>query len=216
MPFRSGSSGYRKFLDGVSHLSRPVPRTCAGGPKTENPLLIGCCDSRVSPEVIFDARPVEISSVRKTSQILLRLRAKRRSACTSAALEFAVMGLRVEHIVVMGHAGCGGVRAFAENEGDPYTRPAFTRDFIGKWVKLLAPAYERAGPVPQDSRNAVSESFSKSWRWIGQAVAGKPAHLPCVKTLEERGDFRCMARISVSWTVCCACGPETGRFDRVS
>ena len=59
---------------------------------------------------------------------------------TSAALEFAVMGLRVEHIVVMGHAQCGGVRAWVESEADPYLRPLSPGDFIGAWMKLIEPA----------------------------------------------------------------------------
>jgi carbonic anhydrase len=53
----------------------------------------------------------------------------------SAALEFAVGALRVTHIVVLGHAQCGGVKAFAED-----TEPLSTGDFIGNWMKLMAPA----------------------------------------------------------------------------
>jgi carbonic anhydrase len=58
----------------------------------------------------------------------------------SAALEFAVGALRVKHIVVLGHAGCGGVRAFAGN-----SPPLSPGDFIGKWMSLIAPAAERLG-----------------------------------------------------------------------
>jgi carbonic anhydrase len=59
----------------------------------------------------------------------------------SAALEFAVGALRVKHIVVLGHALCGGVRAFAEESA-----PLSPGDFIGKWMSLIAPAAERLGP----------------------------------------------------------------------
>ena len=50
----------------------------------------------------------------------------------SAALEYGVAVLRVKHLVVLGHARCGGIQAFASN--------APTGDFIGKWISLLAPA----------------------------------------------------------------------------
>jgi carbonic anhydrase len=59
----------------------------------------------------------------------------------SAALEFGVMALKVRHIVVLGHAQCGGVRAFAED-----AEPLTPGDFIGNWMKLMAPAAEKIGP----------------------------------------------------------------------
>ncbi len=59
----------------------------------------------------------------------------------SAALEFAVQALKVKHIVVLGHAQCGGIRAFVE-EGTPLS----PGDFIGHWMELIAPAAAEVGP----------------------------------------------------------------------
>ena len=59
----------------------------------------------------------------------------------SAALEFAVQALKVKHIVVLGHAQCGGIRAFAEQAA-----PLSPGDFIGHWMALIAPAAEALGP----------------------------------------------------------------------
>ena len=59
----------------------------------------------------------------------------------SAALEFGVAALKVKHIVVLGHAHCGGVKAFAEK-----SEPLSPGDFIGNWMRLMAPAAEKAGP----------------------------------------------------------------------
>jgi carbonic anhydrase len=58
-----------------------------------------------------------------------------------AALEFAVQVLKVEHIVVLGHARCGGIRAFAEH-GPPLS----PGDSIHQWMSMIAPAAALAGP----------------------------------------------------------------------
>ncbi len=86
-------------------------------------MVIGCCDSRVSPEVIFDARPGELFVVRNVANLIPPYSPDDAYHGVSAALEFAVQVLHIQHIVVLGHERCGGVRAFAENEVDPYTRP---------------------------------------------------------------------------------------------
>jgi carbonic anhydrase len=58
----------------------------------------------------------------------------------SAALEFGVAALKVKHIVVLGPAHCGGVKAFAEK-----AEPLSPGDFIGRWMRLMAPAAEKVG-----------------------------------------------------------------------
>jgi carbonic anhydrase len=59
----------------------------------------------------------------------------------SAALEFGITALKIRHIVVLGHARCGGVRAFAEKAA-----PLSPGDFIGNWMRLMTPAVAKAGP----------------------------------------------------------------------
>jgi carbonic anhydrase len=209
--------GYRKFLDGRFASEQGRYRELAQEGQKPRILLIGCCDSRVSPEVIFDARPGEIFVVRNVANLAPPYAPNDDLHGTSAALEFAVMGLRVEHIVVMGHAGCGGVRAFAENEIDPYTRPLSPGDFIGKWVRLLAPAYERAGPMPQDAGKTVSEAFLEklALESVKQSLENLRT-FPCVKTLEERGRLSLHgAYFGVMDGVLRVLDPETGRFSRV-
>src|SRR5919206_3196853 len=75
-------------------------------------MIIGCCDSRVSPEVIFDARPGELFVVRNVANLVPPYAPDNNYHGVSAALEFAVQALKVKHIVVLGHAHCGGIRAY--------------------------------------------------------------------------------------------------------
>src|SRR5690606_4676336 len=71
---------------------------------------------------------------------------------TSAAIEFGVNALKVKHIVVLGHASCGGVAAFA-NKAAPLSK----RDFIGKWMSQIAPVAERVGPPGADRQGWIQQ-----------------------------------------------------------
>jgi carbonic anhydrase len=137
--------GYRDFLAGRMATERERYRELARRGQSPTVMVIGCCDSRVSPEVIFDTHPGELFVVRNIANLV--------PACTPdgvchgvfAALEFAVQVLKVRHIVVLGHARCGGIRAFVE--GGPPLSPG---DSIHKWMSLIAPAVELAGPPEAD------------------------------------------------------------------
>jgi len=147
-------------------------------------MLVGCCDSRVSPEVIFDMRPGELFVVRNVANIMPPYKPNDDYHGTSAALEFAVMGLRVEHIVVMGHGKCGGVRAYVDSEADPYQRPLSPGDFIGKWMELIAPAASTTPRHPNEDVGDYTERLNQAS--IRQTLANLLT-FPCVKTLNERG-----------------------------
>lgn len=127
--------GYRAFLSGRLPLEQSRFRDLAETGQRPEVMVIGCCDSRVSPEVIFDARPGELFVVRNVANLVPPYSPDGGRHGVSAALEFAVQALNVGHIVVLGHAQCGGVRAFAEQRV-----PLSPGDFIGQWMSLLAPA----------------------------------------------------------------------------
>src|SRR5438046_3350771 len=111
------TKGYRAFLEGRFAVERGRYQTLAGSGQSPSVMVIGCVDSRVSPEVIFDANPGELLVVRNVANLVPRYEPDRDSQHgTSAALEFGVQALRVKHIVVLAHAFCGGIRAFADKQ----------------------------------------------------------------------------------------------------
>ncbi len=138
--------GYESFLGGRFETEQGRFRKLAERGQKPKVMLIGCADSRVSPEVIFDASPGEIFVVRNVANLIPPYAPNDDLHGTSAALEFGVVALAVEHIVVMGHAHCGGVKAFAQSMADPDHAPLSPGDFIGKWVTLIEPAAARLGP----------------------------------------------------------------------
>jgi carbonic anhydrase len=129
------AEGYRNFLGERFRQEQARYEDLAEGGQSPEILLIGCCDSRVSPEVIFDARPGELFVVRNVANIVPPYETSGQFHGTSAAIEFAVEALAVRHIVILGHARCGGIRSFAEKRA-----PLSSGDFIGKWMSIIAPA----------------------------------------------------------------------------
>src|SRR6478735_10854959 len=127
--------GYRQFADGRLRHEQDRYRELAEAGQSPEVMVIGCCDSRVSPEVIFDARPGELFVVRNVANIVPPYETSGQFHGTSAAIEFAVEALQVRHIVILGHARCGGIRSFAEKRA-----PLSSGDFIGKWMSIIAPA----------------------------------------------------------------------------
>src|SRR5207237_8945628 len=133
--------GYRDFLSARLPLEQTRYRELAERGQSPEIMVIGCADSRVSPEVIFNARPGELFVVRNVANMVPPYAPDGRAHGVSAALEFGVAALKVRHIVVLGHAQCGGVQAFAED-----AEPLSPGDFIGQWMSLMAPAAEKVGP----------------------------------------------------------------------
>jgi len=198
------TEGYRAFLD--DRLPREKSRYEALAEKGQSPevMIIGCCDSRVSPEVIFDASPGEMFVVRNVANLVPPFETGGDYHGTSAALEFAVQALRVKHIVVLGHARCGGVRAFADD-----TAPLSPGDFIGRWMSLIAPAAERIGPREGDPTDYLT-------RLELATVENSLKNLmtfPCVRILVERGKLQLHgAYFGVATGVLLVRDPETGAF----
>ncbi len=130
--------GYQRFMERYWTENRDVFQALAAKGQAPRAMVIACCDSRVSPEVIFDAEPGEIFVVRNVANLVPPYAPDSDNHGTSAALEFAVRKLQVSHIIVMGHSLCGGIRALVE---DNLTDDD---DFIGPWMKIATVARERS------------------------------------------------------------------------
>lgn len=101
----------------------------------QNPeiMMISCCDSRVDPETIFNAMPGELFVVRNVANLIPPYETGGKFHGVSAAVEFAVLNLRVKHIVIMGHSGCGGVKAALDQSAAIQTES----QFISRWMSML-------------------------------------------------------------------------------
>src|SRR5690606_10118498 len=177
----------QRLLEGYSaFLARRLPeeqsrfRELAESGQSPEILVIGCCDSRVSPEVIFDARPGELFVVRNVGNLVPPYTPDGAQRAVSAALEFAVQALKVKHIVVLGHAQCGGIRAYAE-PGEPLS----PGDLIGNWMALVAPAADAAGPASGFPSPAAYLTRLEQLSIL--TALDNLMTFPCVRILVERG-----------------------------
>jgi carbonic anhydrase len=149
--------GYGAFVGGRLQAEQHRYRELAEHGQTPEIMVIGCCDSRVSPEVIFDARPGELFVVRNVANLVPPFETGGTYHGVSAALEFGVGVLKVKHIVILGHAQCGGVKAYADD-----AEPISPGDFVGRWMSLMAPAAEKVGPRGSMSRAEYIERLEKA------------------------------------------------------
>ena len=128
--------GYRRFLDTRYTEQAALYRSLAESGQSPKTMVIACCDSRVDPAAIFSAAPGQLFVVRNVANLVPPFEPHGDYHGTSAALEFAVTGLEVENILVMGHARCGGVKAFMDGMYEHTAQGTF----IERWMSLLNPA----------------------------------------------------------------------------
>jgi carbonic anhydrase len=167
--------GYGQFAEAVLPSEIDQLRTLARRGQHPEIMVIGCCDSRVMPEAIFAAHPGELFVVRTIANVVPPYSPAGSPDGVSAALEFAVQGIGVKCIVVMGHSHCGGVRAYIEHHRHP--RPG---DYIDNWMSIIAPAAAsvlKASDEPDDAARLEQASVVAAldnlltFPWIAEAVA---------------------------------------------
>jgi len=147
--------------------------------------VVACSDSRVDPAIVLQTEPGDIFAVRNVAALVPPFEEYGRYHGTSAALEFAVTGLNVDHIIIIGHAHCGGVAAMVHKQESGIK----SGQFITAWTDLLREARERAlahdpGLYGDDllrasERQAVRLSLDnlQTFPFISTAVAAGDVHL---------------------------------------
>ncbi len=112
--------------------------------QAQNPkaMIITCCDSRVLISEIFGNEPGDFFIHRNIANLVPPHEPDGRAHGTSAAIEYAVIALGIEHLVVMGHHGCGGVRGCHDMLAGLAPDLDTPTSFVGTWLKILKPGYE--------------------------------------------------------------------------
>jgi carbonic anhydrase len=135
--------GYDRFLRGYWDQHKERYATLARDGQSPSSLVIACSDSRVSPEMIFDAAPGDMFVIRNVSNLVPPYAPDTGNHGTSAALEFGITVLNVARVVVIGHSQCGGIRALVRGPR------ADDGDFISSWMAIAKTARARVCDSPE-------------------------------------------------------------------
>lgn len=139
--FRQLLAGYRRFRDGPYKEQRRRFDALASWGQSPKVMVIACSDSRVDPTRIFDTEPGQAFVVRNVANLVPPYEPDGGQHSASAAIEFAVTQLEVEHIVVLGHAHCGGIAAALDGRFDDKAEGHGA--FIGRWMAIIEPARDQ-------------------------------------------------------------------------
>lgn len=174
--------GLQKLLNGIVQFKREdfeqhkelfQNLSTAQKPHT---LFIACSDSRVDPNLITKTLPGELFIIRNIANLVPPYRETAEFVATTAAIEYAVIFLEVEHIIVCGHSNCGGCNACLRPpeylETTPHTK---------KWLELAHPVRDRVLGAFGDNEPAARE-----WMMEQENVVEQLKHLLTYPYIREK------------------------------
>ena len=172
--------GFHAFREGYYKQNEALLKGLATKGQQPRALVIACSDARMEPAIIFGTAPGDIFMVRNVANLVPPYSPDGDYHGTSAALEFAVLVLKVKQIMVMGHALCGGIGALvqgAQISGD---------DFVSAWMKIAAPARDRAVQLAKGDI-ALAQTLTEK-----ESIKTSLANLrtfPWIKSREDTGEL---------------------------
>jgi len=195
--------GYRIYRERRWPELRALHRRLAERGQSPRVLVIACSDSRVDPATIFNAGPGELFVIRNVANLAPPCEGTEGYHGVSAAIEFAVLHLKVETVLVLGHAQCGGVAAALSD------RPRDPASFLDRWIGLLDPAKSRIAGQSGDPQSALEhESIRVTLENLGT--------FPFVRqAIAERGLQLVGARYGVADGSLELLDPQTGAFNPI-
>lgn len=171
------NSGYQKFRKDLYPQYQELYETLADKGQSPHTMVISCCDSRVEPADIFSAKPGELFVMRNVANLVPPHSTSGEYAGANVAIEFAVCGLGIEHIVVIGHSQCGGIKAFLNNYFDSNAGSGF----VDKWMSIAETARKK---VIQDNPGKSPEELQQKLEFA--AIQNSLRNLMTYPFIEER------------------------------
>ena len=153
------TAGFKKFRDDGFPEMRATYEALVDQGQSPKVALVACSDSRVDPALVLQADPGDLFVVRNVANLVPPHERDGQFHGTSAALEYAVEHLEVGHVIVFGHAHCGGIRSmFAKPD-----EASECSQFVLPWMSLVRSAYLRVqGTMPNASEDEKARVCEQS------------------------------------------------------
>lgn len=179
--------GYKKFRTQYLEKENETWRNWAKDAQRPKVMVIACSDSRVNPAIITHAGLGDIFTVHNVANLVPPFKQGHDTHhSTSAAIEFAVKNLEVKHIIIMGHSGCGGIRALmADHDHTAELAPNEPYSFIRPWMQIVDNAadfteeektrmdMEALATVCEKRACLISLNNLVTFPWVKQAILDK-------------------------------------------
>jgi len=158
MPKQKILQGYAKFRKETYPGLKRLYHDLATKGQQPTTLIISCADSRVEPGRLFSANPGELFIARNVANIVPPYTSDPGYQSIGAVVEFAVLGLKVDTILVLGHGKCGGIQALWEGD-ESDTKPM---GYVHNWMELAQSARDKilsemADASPEEQLHALEE-----------------------------------------------------------
>ena len=155
--------GNQRFLKGTVHFPTGKKEVLASLTRKQNPYatILGCSDSRVPPELIFDANFGELFVIRVAGNVL--------SPEVAGTIQYAGMHLKTPLFVVLGHENCGAVKAALDMKFRNAAHPSRIELLVQNILPCLENIDEHADPAVQNAC-AVEANV----RWSMRQIANSP------------------------------------------
>ncbi len=155
--------GNARFLRGETHFSRSPKEVLAGLTKGQRPYatVLGCSDSRVPPELVFDADFGDLFVIRVAGNVL--------SPEIAGSLQYAATHLHTQLYMVLGHENCGAVQAAlkAKFQGEE------ERSRIQSLLQNILPGLEEVDPhLPP--KKMLEYAVEANVRWTMRQILESP------------------------------------------
>ncbi|HEY5994972.1 MAG TPA: carbonic anhydrase [Gallionellaceae bacterium] len=122
--------GFRRFREQHFTENDALYRQLVTEGQSPKIMVVACCDARVDPAIVLDCAPGDLFVIRNVANLVPPAESRNSGRHgTSAALEFGVRNLGVEHIIILGHAHCGGIRSLFSGSGE-------TGSYINSWMRM--------------------------------------------------------------------------------